>query len=183
VAAILPERVRPLRRVEYERMAELGLFGEEKIELLRGFLVAMGPQGTWHAAAVQCLTHLMFPLVTSGRAAVRVQLPFAAGDSSEPEPDLALVPPGTYRDHHPSTAFLVIEVSDSSLAADRGKAEIYAASGVSEYWIVDAANAVVEVHAEPVAGAYSRVTLHRAGAVISPSAFPELAVPVTDVVG
>lgn len=164
-------------------MAELGLFGDEKIELLRGFLVEMSPQGTRHAAAVQSLNHLVLPLVASGRAAVRVTLPFAATDDSEPEPDLALVPPGDYRDHHPSSAFLVVEVSDSSLSADRDKAAIYAASTIPEYWIVDAASGVIEVHGQPRAGAYTRSTSYRRGDVISPSAFSDLAVAVSAVVG
>jgi hypothetical protein len=39
------EGLRPLRRVEYERMVELGMFEDEKIELLRGVLVQMSPIG------------------------------------------------------------------------------------------------------------------------------------------
>jgi len=42
LAALAPERLRPLRRVEYERLVELGCFEDEKIELLDGSLVAAG---------------------------------------------------------------------------------------------------------------------------------------------
>ena len=69
---------------------------------------------------------------------MRVQLPFAASDDSEPEPDLVLVPPRRYADRHPRQAYLLIEVADSSLDHDREtKAPLYASSGVPEYWIVD----------------------------------------------
>src|SRR5580704_11900392 len=72
------------------------------------------------------------------RAEVRVQAPFGASDVSEPEPDLAVVPPGSYLDEHPSRAHLLIEVADSSLQDDRRiKGPLYAAAGVPEYWIVD----------------------------------------------
>ncbi|HVT06342.1 MAG TPA: Uma2 family endonuclease, partial [Polyangia bacterium] len=86
---VTTERLRPLRRVEYDRLVELGFFDEdEKIELLDGVIVQMTPQGLAHAAAIEVLTHqLVVALAT--RARVRVQLPFAASDISEPEPDLA----------------------------------------------------------------------------------------------
>ncbi len=179
-----PDRVRPIRRVEYERMAEMGVFGGEKLELLRGFIVQMRPQGTRHAGTIQNLTlRLVMALGASGRASVRVQLPFAAGDDSEPEPDLAVVPPGAYRDHHPTQALLVVEVAESSLAEDRAKAAIYAQSGVPEYWIVDTVHGLIEVHTDIVAGAYSRVTPYRRGGVISLVSFPDVTVDVTELLG
>lgn len=47
-ALVAPERLRPLKRREYERLVELGVFGDERIELLRGALVEMSPQGEPH---------------------------------------------------------------------------------------------------------------------------------------
>ena len=38
-----------------------------------------------------------------GRALVRVQLPVWAADESEPEPDIAVVPPENYYDRHPDS--------------------------------------------------------------------------------
>jgi len=49
-----------------------------------------------------------------------------------PEPDAAIVPAGDYDHAHPTTALLVIEVADSSLARDRRKAGLYAAAGIPE---------------------------------------------------
>ena len=45
----LPDRIRRLTRVEYDRLVELGMFADERVELLRGVLVTMSPQGGRHA--------------------------------------------------------------------------------------------------------------------------------------
>jgi Uma2 family endonuclease len=50
--ALHPERVRPLRRAEYERLVDLGSFADERIELLHGALVTMSPQGGVHSSTV-----------------------------------------------------------------------------------------------------------------------------------
>lgn len=65
--------------------------------------------------------------------------PLVVGDDSEPEPDLAIVP-GTPRDYpdHPTSALLVVEVSDTTLALDRGqKRRLYAAAGITDYWVLN----------------------------------------------
>ena len=41
---------------------------------------------------------------------------------------------------------LVVEVSDTTLATDRLKARVYAASGIAEYWIVNLSERCVEVY-------------------------------------
>jgi Uma2 family endonuclease len=48
-ALLAPERVRPLKRREYEQLVDLGVFADERVELLRGALVEMSPQGTEHS--------------------------------------------------------------------------------------------------------------------------------------
>lgn len=48
---------------------------------------------------------------------VRIQMPLVLDPNSEPEPDLAVVTgqPSDYRERHPDTALLVVEVADTSL--------------------------------------------------------------------
>jgi hypothetical protein len=104
---IAPDGIRRLTRAEYDRMIEMGLFEDERVELLHGVLVTMSPIGAPHASVVDRLNAILV-LATHGRALVRVQNPFAASDDSEPEPDLALVPMGDYDDEHPQRALLVI---------------------------------------------------------------------------
>ena len=82
---------RPLRRVEYDKLIELGAFQGEHIELLEGQLVPMSPIGPPHSSTMQRLNALLLPALL-GRATVRIQDPFAAHDLSEPEPDVAVVP-------------------------------------------------------------------------------------------
>jgi Putative restriction endonuclease len=66
-----PERPRRIRRVEYDRMVALGLFDEERIELIRGVIIAMAPNDPPHASPVQRLTKLLV-LRLHDRADVRV---------------------------------------------------------------------------------------------------------------
>jgi Uma2 family endonuclease len=180
---LLADRQRPLRREEYERMVAAGFFRDERVELLSGVLVQMSPQHPPHAGTVQALNYLLLPALL-GRASVRIQLPFVAGADSLPEPDLAIVEPGRYMDAHPSRAFLIIEVADSSLRLDRQeKAEIYARASVPEYWVVNVADRIVERYSEPAGGAYVRVTPFRSGETVSPLAFPDVAARVDDVFG
>jgi Uma2 family endonuclease len=181
-AALEPERVRPLRREEYERLVDLGCFEDEKIELLEGMLVAMSPPGTPHAYAVQQLTMLLVPAVV-GRAIVRVQSSFALAEYSEPEPDVVVVATQDYSHAHPRSALLMIEVAESSLRKDRHiKAALYAREGVPEYWIVALSERVIEVYREPNQGTYSQVTRHALGDIVRPQAFPDVKVRVADVI-
>lgn len=177
---LLPERIRPLKRAEYDRLVDLGAFEDERIELLRGALVTMSPQKSPHAHAVEVLTEALVAAL-HGRARVRCQLPFAATDDSEPEPDFAVVPIADHRGGHPTTAHLIIEVSDSSLRKDRGiKRDVYAEAAVPEYWIVNVAERVIEVHHTPVDGLYQTHTLVSADGTLQPLAFPDVAIRAAD---
>jgi hypothetical protein len=99
-AATVPA-LRPIRRQEYDRMVAAGLFDGENVELIRGAIVTTSPIGPDHSFAVQELTAL-FVHAFAGRAVVQIRSPFAASDDSEPEPDVAVVPPGDYRKAHPA---------------------------------------------------------------------------------
>jgi Uma2 family endonuclease len=180
---VASERLRPLRRVEYDRLVQAGFFEQDdKIELLEGVIVQMTPQGLGHAAAIERLTQLLV-LALAPRARVRVQLPYAASEISEPEPDLAVVPPGEPEQSHPDRALLLIEVAESSLNKDRRvKTRIYAASGVPEYWVVDVSGRTVEVRTDPGDEAYRQVRVARPGDTISLRAFPDVEIAVSDVI-
>ena len=69
---------------------------------------------------------------------------------NRPHPDIAVVP-GTPRDYpqQPTTALLVLEVWDSTLAIDGAKAHLYAKSGIADYWVVDLNNRLLIVHRDP----------------------------------
>lgn len=171
---------RRLTRAEYDRMAELGFFRGERVELIRGTVIAMSPIGPPHGSVVDRLTEMLVPRLL-GRARVRIQQPFLAIDESEPEPDVAIVPLARYSKEHPDQAHLIIEVADCSLAHDRDtKAPLYAATGVTEYWLVDVETQAVHVHTEPSEGRYVRVDRREGDAPLSPQVFPDVVVTVRD---
>jgi len=140
----------------------------------------MSPQDPRHAFAIERLTALLVPLAL-GKASLRPQLSFVASDDSVPEPDLTLVPLADYSAAHPTSAFLVIEIANSSLRKDRSiKAEVYASAGVPEYWVVDLAGRCVEVRTEPEDGVYTKVEAARPGDELSIRCLDGAAVAVSD---
>jgi Uma2 family endonuclease len=176
----LLDSLRPLRRREYERLVAVGSFEDEHVELLGGLLVAMSPQGAEHSDVVRRLAAMLVRAV-GDRAIVSTHSPLALGDESEPEPDVALVPPGDYARQHPSTALLVIEVSDSSLRRDREiKAPLYAAAGIPEYWLVNVVDRAVEVHRAPRDGRYTDVSRQGRDSTLRPLAFADVVVAIGD---
>jgi Uma2 family endonuclease len=180
LSSIEPELVRPLKRSEYDRMIELGLFDEERVELIRGVLVKMSPQRAPHASTVQKLNQLLMARL-QGRFTLRIQLPLALLDDTEPEPDVAIVPLGDYETEHPGTALLIIEVSETTLKTDRAKAAVYASASIGEYWIVNLAARTVEVYSSPDGERYAEVRTLRAADSLRPSALPDVAIAVAEI--
>ena len=169
-----------LTRAEYEVLVRRGALEGAHVELLYGQVVSMSPIGGPHRYSVRHLARALIGAL-GDRANVEVQASFAAPDESEPEPDILVVPPGDYLDAPPSTAWLIVEVADSSLARDRAKAALYASAGVTEYWIVNLREDAIEVYREPEGWDYRRVTRHGRGERMALAAFPEVEVYVEEV--
>lgn len=176
-------KVRRLKRGEYDRLVELGVFDLERVELIRGVIVRMSPQGSTHAGPIERLTEILVPSLLR-RARVRVQLPLIAPDDSEPEPDIAVVAHGDHDREHPSAAHLVIEVARTSGRYDRDtKGPLYAEMGVPEYWVVDVTARSITVYRDPREGRYAHVETPSAGESITLLAFPDVSVSVAAVLG
>jgi Uma2 family endonuclease len=167
-------------RERFDRLVELGAFdGGERVELVRGELVAMSKQGVPHGNVIETLTELLVPRLV-GRARVRVQLPFIIDDESELMPDLAIVDKALPRSEHPASAFLIIEVADSSLRYDRiVKAPLYASAGVPEYWLVDTTREHIELFSALKRGTYGRTAKVAGGSLPIPG-FPGVEIRVAD---
>lgn len=183
-----PERseqghIRRLKRSEYERLAELGAFDNEKVELLDGVIFEMSPQGVEHSDLVALFNeHVIKALPPSHQ--LRPQLPFALSDYSMPEPDLVVVPRRPFGAGHPTESVWMVEVSASSLSFDRNvKMRLYAAAGVPEYWIVNAEDVQIEVHRDPQGERFRSVQTYDRFARVSPLAFPELVICLDDLIG
>ncbi|PYM78579.1 MAG: hypothetical protein DME13_28710, partial [Candidatus Rokuibacteriota bacterium] len=134
-----PLTLRRWKRVEYERLVDLGVFEGDPVELIGGQLIVAEPKGSPHATAVGMANDALRAVLPPGWI-VRVQDPLALDDESAPEPDIALVrgSRADYRHAHPARPALAIEVAQSSLSFDRQqKGSLYARAGVQDYWIVN----------------------------------------------
>jgi Uma2 family endonuclease len=174
---------------EYHRMGEAGILtADHRVELIEGEIVEMTPLGAVHASVVARLVSVLVPRLT-GRAIVWPQNPLVmVRQASEFQPDLALLrpKPDFYASGNPvpSDALLVIEVMDTSVAKDwRVKLRIYARAGVAEFWLIDVNGAAVEVCRRPTGDDYAeRRIIGREGSV-APRAFPDLDLPVAEILG
>jgi Uma2 family endonuclease len=173
---------------EYYRLGEFGFFMGQKAELLDGTIMVTSPQNFPHATALDGAADL-FRRLFGPAVWVRSQLPLDLGQVIEPEPDVSVVS-GMRRDYaaHPTTAVLIVEVSESTLAHDRGwKASLYAAAGISDYWIVNLVDAQLEVRRQPIADGskphghtFADMRVLTRGENITPLAFPNVVIPVAD---
>lgn len=174
---------------EFYRMAELGLFHCQRAELLDGEIMVLSPQGPSHSfgidQAFETLRRCGWPDVW-----VRSQFPINFDPYSEPEPDISVVEgtAGDYKNAHPTTALLIVEVSDSTLAYDRGrKASLYARMGILDYWIINLWDGQLEVRRDPVPdtsqrygyGYASLAVLGESDSIV-PLAAPNVRIAVTD---
>jgi Uma2 family endonuclease len=144
----------PLSAAAYRALGEAGLIPKDT-ELLYGFVYRKMSESPFHSFLVQLLQELLLRALKSG-SIVRVEQPLACGDS-EPEPDLAVVSGSKedYRNDHPHTAELVIEVCVSSHDYDRSKLRAYAQAGVKECWLVLAPEKQIEVYRKPNEGQFN----------------------------
>jgi Uma2 family endonuclease len=173
---------------EYHRMAEVGILQhDERVELIDGEIIEMGPIGAPHGRCVIYLTEV-FVRRLEGRAVVSPQNSLRLDRWQEPQPDLILLRPplARYAKHIPSTgdALLITEVADTSQYRDRlVKLPRYAAAGIPEVWIVDLDAGVVEAYRDPAAEEYRDVRRAERGEAVAPAAFPDVVLEVADILG
>jgi Uma2 family endonuclease len=170
---------------DYYRMAETGVLRPgARVELLNGEIIDMSPIGPFHGGVSKYLNQL-FTAAAKGRWVTAVQDPVRLDDHSEPQPDLMLLKPlpDFYRKRHPhpEDVYLLVEVSDTTLAADRGeKLPAYGRAGIKEVWIVNLTEQTIEIYREPHFTGYGSKTVLRAGDNAQPLAFPDVSVNVTE---
>jgi len=164
---------------DYYRMAEAGILSEDsRVELIDGDIIVMSPIGPRHASVVDRLID-RFATRTANRAILRVQSPIHLNEHNEPEPDLTLLRPRDdfYESSHPgpNDVLLFIEVMDRSADYDRNtKLNLYARFGLSEVWLIDLAQHLVEVYRTPNQGVDTEILIRKPGQTVSPAALPDL---------
>ncbi len=171
---------------EYLAMGEAGILtDDDRVELPDGVIIAMAPLGNRHVAAVDILTRMMVTTVGT-RAIVRVQGSIALHERSSPQPDLAAL--HERADFYasgaagPEDALLLIEVAGGSVNYDRNvKLPAYARAGIPEVWLAVLPERTVAVHTEPADGKYAQVRTLRAGDILTPGRFPDIALAVAGI--
>lgn len=133
---------------EYHRLISSGLFRhDEQFELIDGLITQKMSRNPPHDAALNRTRRSLEKSLPAGFI-TRIQSAITLA-TSEPEPDIVIAvgSDDDYQSKHPSAAdaFLVVEVSDTSLEFDRTvKLSMYARAGVKRYWIVNTIQKQVE---------------------------------------
>ena len=170
---------------EFHKLGEVGIFRpRDRVELLDGEIIVMSPIGIRHVQAVSWMVECLVEQARR-RYLVSPGNPVWLHEFSEPQPDMMLVPRVRKIEHHPrpEDVFLLVEVSDSSLTYDRDrKLAAYAAAGVREYWIVNLQQDLIQVFREPSDGTYNVVLSFITGQTLSPLAFEDVTVSVTEII-
>jgi len=153
----LPDGVpsEPVGRIsveQYHRMVQTGIIDEDApFELLEGWLVRKMAKGKPHVVAGKLVRKALVSLVPHDWD-VQIQDPITLFDS-EPEPDVTVVldKGRDYLNNHPGPddVGLVIEISETSLARDKGwKKQVYARDRIPQYWVVNLPDSVIEVFSD-----------------------------------
>ena len=173
---------------EFDQLGSLGCFEGRRAFLLDGVILEQGPTDPPHANALEVLAEALRAIFGTGWR-FRIQTPLHLDQFNNPMPDLAVVAgqPGYHADH-PTTAALVVEVSDTTLQTDlTDKAERYATAGVPEYWVLDLNGRVLHVLRDPQPlPASLGATAYRTHLILGPSdsiwplAVPAASLPVAN---
>jgi Uma2 family endonuclease len=171
-------------------LSEAGFFQDRRVQLLDGEIIEMPAQANLHAAA-RTLTKDALSQAFGAGFWVRELAPLDLSPYTVPDPDHAVVP-GKPRDYlsrsTPTTALLVVEVSESTLGFDRNrKGSAYAQADIADYWIVNLVQRQLEVYRNPVADPshpfgfrYADRLILDPGDSIAPLAAPQANVAVAD---
>lgn len=165
----------------YHQAIQAGVFDDQPVELLRGEIIIMPPEGEPHAY-YNSETGDYLRWLLGNRAKVREAHPITLSNDSEPIPDLAIVKPlGTvYLEHHPypSDIHWLIEFSNATLTKDlTTKQTTYAEAGIQEYWVVNLKEQQLHVFKNLQNGQYATEAILKTG-TLSPMAFHDLQIQV-----
>ena len=143
---------------QYSQIVDSGTWENRRLELVHGEIHEMSPIGPSHQNAVDYLNKWSFQSLNLDEVRIRIQGSIGLPElESCPEPDVVWVTERSYREERPQAddVLLLIEVADSSLRYDLGKkANLYAAAGILDYWVVDLEHQKVEVFREPTIEGY-----------------------------
>lgn len=182
-----PELSHRWTREECAEMERMGLLDLERFELINGQLVRKMSKSALDGALLALFNTWLREIFGQHHVmqAVAVDPSPELIRLNEPEPDVVVVrrPARAFLHARPAPAdiALVVEVAVTSLAYDLGaKAALYAASGIEDYWVLDAQGRRTIVHRQPVGSQYTSITAYAAEEAVAPLAAPEAMFRVAD---
>ncbi|MEM6691385.1 MAG: Uma2 family endonuclease [Planctomycetota bacterium] len=167
----------PISVLQYRTLVDHGTFEGQsgQIELIRGRLVHLNPQGPVHSDPIDELAAWSYE-VAAEDFRIRIEKPLEFPRlSSSPEPDVAWVTKGRYASAHPTSedVHLLIEVSTTSKSFDLSeRLRLYAEAGIPEYWVVDTNGRTVTGMREPGPDSHRVTNDHAANDTIAPLCLP-----------
>ncbi|MCE9530974.1 MAG: Uma2 family endonuclease [Planctomycetes bacterium] len=174
---------------EFHKLVGLPVFEGRKMILVDGEILDMPAPNHPHDLCVAKTNRTFGKIFPDDIYWVRIQMSLPLGKNTDPIPDLAVIV-GEMTTHqvHPTSALMVVEVSNTSLDYDTGdKADLYASAGIADYWVLDVNGRKLIVFRDPIADS-TRASGHRyatiqtldASATIAPLAAPQGTIRIAD---
>ncbi|WP_459554798.1 Uma2 family endonuclease [Lacunimicrobium album] len=164
----IPEDRRLLFSVsDYWKMADAGIIPEKpRTELIDGQILLSYKTDYKHGWCTSELAGMLMRHLPREHWTVYIRSTVEMGLDNAPDPDLCvLARPLRQYDHRepsPEEYVYVIEVSENSLEFDRtSKLSLYAEFGISNYWIVNLVDRVIEAYSEPYTDANSGQSIYK----------------------
>jgi Uma2 family endonuclease len=177
--------LRLITTADYHRMAEVGILAaDEQVELIGGQIIRKMPKSPAHSALCKRLEKCLEKLL-GDQVLVRLQDPIQLDPYSEPEPDIAVVHPHAnfYADYHPrpEEVYLIVEIADTTINRDlESKANLYAATGIVDYWVFNVTTQQLHVFRDPQVDGYQRQLILKGQQSIDILAFPNCTITVNE---
>jgi Uma2 family endonuclease len=154
-------------RITIDEFENSDLYDNNRVELIDGQVIRKDEMKPAHMLAVELVKQTVGPILPARRF-IRQDGPVRIPNFNEPLPDITVAhgDARTYADRHPGPddISLVVEVSDATLAKNRGpKCEAYGRAGIPVYWIVNLIDRQVEVYTSPTPHGYRARQNYRPG--------------------
>jgi Uma2 family endonuclease len=161
---------------DFELIAKLGIFRDQKVELLDGLIYDKKPREPEHENAIDELVNL-FIQTFANRSRIRSQNSLNIGDPySLLHPDVMILKRRNYGTKRPKAedVFLLVEIANTSFATDtKLKLQKYAKAGIKDYWVANMSKRVWLVYRNPSRGKYRSIQTVSFDKPLAPLAFPE----------
>jgi Uma2 family endonuclease len=174
-------------RAECSALEALGLFEQERLELVEGELISKMGKNRPHVNSVTLLAGWLVQIF--GLQFVNQEAPIdvapADNPTNEPVPDAIVLKRELSHflsaNPRPEDLRLVVEVADTSLNFDlTTKAALYARAGIAEYWVLDVSRRRLLVHRDAKASGYASIIAYSEHESVAPLAAPQAEFRVAD---